>query len=102
VSEELPSWISLTGDQRVVRILLYAQPGAKVPGIVGVHDGALKVRISSPPVDGAANESLIQWLAENLGIRIRDVRLIKGQTSRKKVFEVKGLQAFEVFRKLPV
>lgn len=59
-------------------------PNAKRTEAVGLHDGALRVRLAAPPVDGAANEALAQWLARSLGLTQRAVELVHGQTSRRK------------------
>ena len=45
---------------------LSVQPGAKHTAIDGLHDGALRVRLAAPPVDGKANSQLLAWLAEQL------------------------------------
>jgi len=72
-----------------VRLYIRVQPGAKKPGIVGLHAvGArtveLKVRIASPPVEGAANEALIDFLADLLDVKKSQVELVSGHTSRSK------------------
>lgn len=59
-------------------------PNAKRTEVVGLHDGALRVRLAAPPVDGAANEALQHWLARALGLPQRAVELVQGQTSRRK------------------
>jgi uncharacterized protein (TIGR00251 family) len=59
-------------------------PNAKRTEAVGLHDGALRVRLAAPPVDGAANEAMVQWLARSLGLPQRAVELVQGQTSRRK------------------
>ena len=53
--------------------------------------GRLRVRVSSPPVDGAANEDLRRIIADRLGIPVRDVRIVRGDTSRQKCIAVKGV-----------
>jgi len=59
-------------------------PRASKSEIVGEHDGALKVRISSPPVDVAANAELIKLLAKHFGVSKGNVKIIAGLTSKIK------------------
>ena len=59
-------------------------PRASKSEIVGVHDGALKVRLAAPPVDGQANEELIKLLAREFGVAKSDVSILSGQTSKTK------------------
>jgi hypothetical protein len=99
---DLPVWLSPTKFNMVFRISVYVQPGAKVSGIVGVFDQSLKIKILSPPVDGAANEALRTWVAQILSTKPANVRLIQGLTSRRKVLEVSGIEASEICRKLVV
>jgi uncharacterized protein (TIGR00251 family) len=64
--------------------------------LAGVHGTALKVRLHAPPVDGAANEELVKFLAESLGVARRAVRIVSGQTSRSKVVEIEGVSVVSV------
>jgi uncharacterized protein (TIGR00251 family) len=59
--------------------------------MVGEHDGALKIKLKSPPVDGAANEELISFLSKLLRIPKTHVQMISGQTSRKKCVRILGI-----------
>lgn len=59
-------------------------PRASRTEIVGEHDGALKVRISSAPVDGAANAELIRLFAKHFGVSKSDVSILSGETSKNK------------------
>jgi uncharacterized protein len=56
-----------------------------------MHDGAIKIRIAAPPVEGAANRALIDFIAQQLGVAKRAVRLVSGETRRRKVVEVAGV-----------
>jgi uncharacterized protein (TIGR00251 family) len=95
VDESLPSW--LTGAAGAWRIRVAAQPGAARSEVVGEHDGCLKLRVGAPPVDGRANEAIVRFLAERLGVPRRAVRLVAGPSGRRKVFEVSApLAAAEV------
>ncbi|MCK6526200.1 DUF167 domain-containing protein [Myxococcota bacterium] len=73
------------------------QPGARRDEVVGVVDGALRVKVRAPPVEGAANEAVRRLLAkEVLGIAPSRVVLARGESSRDKEFEVRGLTPDEV------
>jgi len=74
----------------VVRVSVHVQPRASRSEIVGLHGAALKVRLQSPPVDGAANASLEMLLAERLGLPRRAVRVVAGSASRAKTVEIDG------------
>ena len=74
-----------------VRFLVRVQPRASRSEVVGVHGDALKIRLSAPPVDGAANDALIEFLAHVFAVGRRDVRILSGETSRSKVVEIEGI-----------
>jgi len=57
----------------------------------GVTDGVLRVRVSAPPVDGAANRALTSLLADTLGVPVGAVRIVSGETARTKLVQVDGL-----------
>ena len=90
----MPVRISSTSSG--VRFPVYVQPRASRSEIVGDHDGALRVRLTAPPVNNAANDELIALLAKALGAPRRDIRIVAGATSRRKVVEVDGVGAGEV------
>jgi uncharacterized protein (TIGR00251 family) len=78
------------------RINIYVQPRASKTVIAGMHDGCVKIRLAAPPVDGAANAALIEFVAEQLGIAKARVRITAGLTSRRKTVEVDGVTAEQV------
>ena len=80
----------------VVRFNVHVQPRASKTEVVGVHGTALKVRLLSPPVDGAANEELVAFLSKKLGIPERSIRIVSGQSSRSKMVEVDGVSPASV------
>jgi uncharacterized protein (TIGR00251 family) len=90
-------WYRMTGDGRTT-LTLHIQPGAKKSEFAGLHGDALKVRLAAPPVDGKANEALLRFMAEALGIPKSAVNLKSGQASRRKVLEVAGTTAEAVNR----
>ena len=65
-------------------------PNAKRTEALGLHDGALRVRLAAPPVDGQANSELLRWLASELHVPQRAVTLLRGQTSRRKQVRVEA------------
>ncbi len=71
-----------------MRVTIRVHPGAKRPGVGGSHDGALVVRVRERAVDGRATTAAIRALAQALGARASDVRLVTGATSRTKLVEV--------------
>lgn len=79
-------------------------PGAKRTELVGLHDGALRLRLAAPPVEGKANDALIAWLASALGLARRDVVLLRGASARRKQLLLKtsleGVSAW-LARELP-
>jgi uncharacterized protein (TIGR00251 family) len=58
-----------------------------------VHGGALKVRLTAPPVDGAANEALVALLADELEVTRRSIRIVSGPASRTKLVQVDGIES---------
>jgi uncharacterized protein len=61
---------------------------------------ALKVRLTAPPVDGAANEALIALLADRLGLPKLNISIVRGATGRQKIVEIMGMTAEAVEQKL--
>ena len=82
-----------------VRLSVRVQPRASSTGIAGIHGDALKVRLTAPPVDGAANAALVKLLAETFGIPVRAITIVAGSGSRTKVVELDGITE-EAVRKL--
>ena len=76
-------------------------PRAKRNGIGGWRDGALVVRLTAPPVEGAANQLLVRALAKHVGVRPSDISLVTGERSREKVVRVEGLTQDELTKRLP-
>lgn len=70
---------------------LRVQPGAGRAGVVGRHGDALKVRVAAPPIDGRANEAVLELIADELGIKSAHVVLVSGHTARTKRVLVRGI-----------
>ena len=71
----------------VLKVLI--QPRSSRNIIIGLHGDALKIKLTAPPVDGAANKMCIQYLAKSLKMPRSSLAIISGQTSRKKSVLIK-------------
>jgi uncharacterized protein (TIGR00251 family) len=74
-------------------IAVRAQPGAKKNAVLGEHGGALKIAVTAPPLDGRANEAILDVLANWLGVKRSQVELLRGASNRNKVVLVRGITA---------
>jgi len=74
-----------------IQLKVQIQPRAARSEVVGEHGGALKIRVAAPPVDGAANEALVRFLAGQLGVRRAAVTIRSGASGRAKVLRVAGI-----------
>ncbi|MBK6308395.1 MAG: DUF167 domain-containing protein [Gemmatimonadetes bacterium] len=79
-----------------VRFSVRVQPRASRSEVAGIQQGALKVRLQAPPVDGAANEALVDFLADSLDVPRRMIRIVSGESSRSKVVEALGVSVAAV------
>ena len=86
-SPELP-WRQ-DGDDLILHLLV--QPRASKNEICGIHEGELKLRLTSPPVDGAANEACRQFLSRFLRVPKTSITIISGETSRHKRLDRKSV-----------
>ena len=84
------------------RIDVRVIPRAKRTEVAGRRGDAVLIRLAAPPVDGAANDALLAFLAERLGVPRRQVAIVRGAASRDKTIAVDGLAAGEVARRLGV
>jgi uncharacterized protein (TIGR00251 family) len=81
-----------------VEIQIKVIPRAGRTALAGVRDGALLVRLAAAPVDGAANEALVELLAETLGVPKRDVAIVSGERGKQKRIRVTGVDVAEAAR----
>jgi uncharacterized protein (TIGR00251 family) len=84
----MPAW--LTRDRDRLTLALRVQPRASRDEVAGTHGDRLKVRITAPPVDGAANDHLCRFLARLFGVPATRVRLLQGASGRNKLVVVDG------------
>jgi uncharacterized protein (TIGR00251 family) len=85
-----------------VRLVVHLTPRGGADRVDGVgEDGTLRVRVAAPPVDGAANAALCRLLAQTVGVGRGNVRLVSGETSRRKVVEIEGADADAIHERWP-
>lgn len=85
-----------------VRVPVRAQPRASRSELAGEYDGALKVRLAAPPVEGEANRELERFMSRLLGVPRSAVRVVAGQAGRSKVVEIDGVSVDDVARILGI
>ncbi len=90
----LPSWLQVRPDGVV--ICLKVQPRASRNEVGDPIGSELKVKVTAPPVDSAANEALIRFLVERLGCARNAVQLVRGATSRHKQVLIVGVPAADI------
>ena len=95
----LPPYLRVHQD--VIHLHIKAQPRASKNEIAGVQGDELKIKIAAPPVDSAANDMLVHFLAEVLGCARNCVQLVRGQTSRHKVMAIRNVAVEQVTKRLP-
>jgi len=91
-------WVEQRGAD--VRIRVRIQPRASRTEVAGEHDGALRIRVAAPPVEGEANDALIRFLAKRLRVAPSRITVVSGAASRAKQVEVEGVDAADVARRL--
>jgi uncharacterized protein (TIGR00251 family) len=88
------------GPEAPITLSIRIQPRASKNEIVTRLNGGLKIRLTAPPVDGAANEALVKFLAGTLSIPRSQVEIVSGHTSREKIVRISGIKGAEVKRLL--
>ena len=81
-------WYRWLGKQLILNLRVV--PRSKQDGIAGVHGDCLRVRIAAPPVDGRANQRLVEFLAREFGVPKREVTLLAGDTGQRKRVSIAG------------
>ncbi len=94
------NWPFLKESANGVYIAIKLQPRASRQQISGLHGAELKVSVTAPPVDAAANRALVEYFAEILGVSRSQVELVKGQTSRHKALHITGVPAARIREQL--
>lgn len=79
-----------------VKLKVYVQPRASRTEIAGYHGAELKIRVKSAPLEDAANEELVAFIAAQLGTARRNVRIVAGAHGRRKTLELTDVRAAAV------
>lgn len=74
--------------QAIARLAVQVMPNAKRTEVAGLHGDAVKIRLQAQPIEGKANEALVKFVAEALGLPKSAVSVSHGQTSRRKLLEI--------------
>lgn len=83
--------VKLVKKDNTLSISIRVVPRASKSEFVGFHDGVLKIRVASPPVDGAANTELNRFLAKHFGVTKSDIEIVSGETSKNKRIKIANL-----------
>jgi uncharacterized protein (TIGR00251 family) len=85
------SWHRVDAKSGALLLTIQVQPNAKRTEVVGLHGDALKIRLAAPALDGRANQCLLEFVAERLGLRVSQVTLVQGDKARRKLVAIAAL-----------
>jgi uncharacterized protein (TIGR00251 family) len=77
-------------------VALHIVPRARATAVAGSYGDAVKIRVSAPPVNGAANAELVRFLAARLNVPAKRVTIVAGASGRRKTVAVEGMEADEI------
>jgi uncharacterized protein (TIGR00251 family) len=83
--------LDIREDGRAVILKVRVQPRASANEVAGVFEGALRVRVTAPPVEGAANDACRTFFAEKLGVPLSRVEIVAGHRGREKRVRISGV-----------
>ena len=83
--------IRFTAEAGALTFTVRAQPRATKSAVVGEVEGALKLKLAAPPIDGAANEELLRFLAKLFTAPRRHISILSGATAKTKIIRIEGL-----------
>ncbi len=90
----------MTDSLRPVNIRVKVTPRGSRNQILGMERGALKIKLTAPPVEGRANKALKEFLSKKLGLSKQSIEIVGGEKSRLKTIQIQGLTEKDVFRLL--
>lgn len=86
-------------EKEPIRIVVRVQPNAERNEVLGFKDDVLRMKIAAPPVKGKANQELITFLSDILGVRKSNLAIEKGITGRRKVISITGLTQTQIIER---
>ncbi len=95
---QVPAFINTRADG--ITLAVRVQPRASTTGIAGEHGGELRIRVQAPPVDAAANDAVIRFLATLLDCPRSAIEIVRGKSARHKVLAIRGVRADDALRRL--
>lgn len=87
--------------QKGMVINIKVEPRSSKSGIAGYYRDGLKVKLTSPPLEGKANKELVEVLAREFKISKKDIEIIRGEKSKNKVVRLNGVRSIEDWTKKP-
>ncbi|HPT68790.1 MAG TPA: DUF167 domain-containing protein, partial [Syntrophomonas sp.] len=94
--------LRMTANATGVCLEVQVQPRSSRNQVVGEQDGRLKIKLTAPPVEGEANQALVNFLAQLLQLPKKNVKLLKGESARHKLIEISGVTEQELIAKLNI
>jgi uncharacterized protein len=82
------------------QIAIQALPRSSRNEVVGFQDGRLKIKLTSPPVDGSANRMCVKFLAKLFDVKSSSISIVSGETSRKKIVQIENLNPPQILSRL--
>ena len=92
--------LQIRETDRAVTIKVRAQPRAKRTEITGEYNGAIKMKLAAPPLNGKANEECRRFLAKLLDVSATSVEIISGESSKDKIVRIQNISARRVLEAL--
>ena len=92
--------IQIKSSKEGIQFAAAIQPRASQNKILGIHSHCLKIKLTSPPVDGAANQACIRFLAKAFGIAPSRIAIVRGKTSRNKTIQFQAMDEQTFLKKL--
>lgn len=92
--------LSISQTREGLSLQVLVQPRSSRNQIVGEFEGALKIKLTAPPVEGEANQALLAFLAQRLKLAKNQLRLTRGESSRHKIVEIKGIGKEQLLSRL--